>query len=60
MSVYQGVSKVKELFIDPESGDIDEYRMTYYANGLEKTWSEHDFIIGEIIRMTFSKYEFKK
>lgn len=60
MSVYQGVSKVKELFIDSESGDIDEYRMTYYANGLEKTWSEHDFIIGEIIRMTFSKYEFKK
>ena len=60
ISVYQGLHKVKELFIDSGSGDVDEYRMTYYENGLERTWSKYDFISGEIVRMTFRRYEFNK
>ena len=60
LSVYKNGRKIKELYIKSESGDIDEYRMTYYENGLERTWSEYDFISGEIVRMSLSRYEFNK
>lgn len=52
------VDKKKELFLDSQSNYTEEYRITYYENGLEKYWGEYNVFTNQIIRMTMSKYEF--
>ena len=59
ISIYLNSLKLKELFLD-EEGKAREYRMTYYDNGLEKTWKQVDPVNGNIIDFEFHEYEFYK
>lgn len=56
-SIYSNSLKVKELFLD-EEGKVREYRMTYYSNGLERTWKQVDSVTGDILDYEFHEYEF--
>ena len=59
--IYDGQNKVREIYFDSsDAKESREYRMTYYNNGLEKTWSEYDLYSGRIKDRTYSSYEFQE
>jgi len=59
ISFYENFQKLKEIFMD-EDGKVREYRMTYYPNGLKKTWKQVDYITGNILTYECYEYELYK
>jgi len=59
-SIYDGFDKTREIYLSPGQGISREYRMTYYKNGLLKTWLQVDVITGEILEYQLSEYDLVK
>jgi len=56
-STYNNLNKTREFFLNPEDNISREYKMTYYNNGLLRTWVQVDVITGEILKYQLSEYE---